>query len=154
MYNRRSFLDKLAASKGLNPLLPENWNKITYRDIQKTKVRLFTTNVLWSSIMMLQGGSGLLKFFKFSREQLLLTTYPDIGLEFKKYVRCRHRVSGVVLAVYGFVKINTFLVVGDMPPESDIEIPFGGAISPLGGRKPLWYVMLTLQIDDGMTCRP
>ncbi len=82
-----------------------------------------------------------------------MTTYPDIGLEFKKYVRCRHRVSGVVLAVYGFVKI-TFLVVGDMPPESDIEIPFGGAISPLGGRKPLWYVMLTLQIDDGMTCRP
>ncbi len=35
MDNRRNFLIEFASQKGFDPLLPENWKNVKYRDVLK-----------------------------------------------------------------------------------------------------------------------
>eukprot|EP00026_Physarum_polycephalum_P000419 Phypoly_transcript_00420.p1 GENE.Phypoly_transcript_00420~~Phypoly_transcript_00420.p1 ORF type:complete len:1013 (+),score=147.72 Phypoly_transcript_00420:21-3059(+) len=67
--NTRIFFDKLARQRGADPLTPETWYKLTYKDVSDAR------------------GHSLLRYFGGSLKQALLSVYPNIGLEDGKFFR-------------------------------------------------------------------
>lgn len=85
---QRKFFDDYALENNFDPLIPDNWYKVAYYAILTKKVVYFLLLLschLLSSIM--QHGQAILAKHK-SIKRALMTIYPDIGLEEKKF-KCK-----------------------------------------------------------------
>eukprot|EP00026_Physarum_polycephalum_P002910 Phypoly_transcript_02919.p1 GENE.Phypoly_transcript_02919~~Phypoly_transcript_02919.p1 ORF type:complete len:813 (+),score=74.97 Phypoly_transcript_02919:109-2547(+) len=68
--NRRKFLDEWARNRDLDALLPSTWYNVSKSDIIKEK-----------------GGAGLLDQYSGSLKDLLLGTYPNIGIKREEFLK-------------------------------------------------------------------
>lgn len=93
----RHFFDNLARAHNFDPLIPDNWYKVSHKDIAGITV-IIVSYLVHANFG--QDAQALLSFYQGSFVKALLDAYPDLGLDQNKFVHmstlplaCSHCLS-------------------------------------------------------------